>query len=70
MIDGESSKAELLQKVFIWRYYCSYSDAYVIKTSEIRQQKDTECVYNYTKQGFTGWTTLNYHSDATGVKQV
>ncbi len=24
MIDGESSKAELLQKVFIWRYYCSY----------------------------------------------
>ncbi len=45
MIDGESSKAELLQKVFIWRYDCSYSDAYVIKTSEIRQQKDTECVY-------------------------
>ncbi len=33
MIDGESSKAELLQKVFIWRYYCSYSDAYLIKIS-------------------------------------
>ncbi len=33
MIDGESSKAELLQKVFIWRYDCSYSDAYLIKTS-------------------------------------
>ncbi len=26
MIDGESSKAE-----FIWRYDCSYSDAYLIK---------------------------------------
>ncbi len=33
MIDGESSKAELLQKVLIWRYDCSYSDAYLIKTS-------------------------------------
>ncbi len=33
MIDGESSKAELLQKVFIWRYDCSYSDAYLIKIS-------------------------------------
>ncbi len=32
MIDGESSKAERLQKVFIWRYYCSYSDAYLIKS--------------------------------------
>ncbi len=42
MIDGESSKAELLQNVFIWRYYCSYSDAYVIKTSEIQQQKDMD----------------------------
>ncbi len=33
MIDGESSKAELLQKVLIWRHDCSYSDAYLIKTS-------------------------------------
>ncbi len=33
MIDGESSKAELLQKVFIWIYDCSYSDAYLIKIS-------------------------------------
>ncbi len=34
MIDGESSKAELLQKVFIWRYDCSYSDLYLIKNSQ------------------------------------
>ncbi len=34
MIDGESSKAERLQKVFIWRYDCSYSDLYLIKNSQ------------------------------------
>ncbi len=39
MIDGESSKAERLQKVFIWRYYCSYSDAYLIKSVQIWHEK-------------------------------
>ncbi len=33
MIDGESSKAELLQKVFIWKYDCSYYNVYFIKIS-------------------------------------
>ncbi len=40
MIDGESSKAELLQKVFIWRYDCSYSDAYLIKISPDLTEKE------------------------------
>jgi len=42
MTDGESSKAELLQKEFIWRYYCSYYD------------QISPDFYNYTKRAFTG----------------
>ncbi len=45
MIDGESSKAE-----FVWRYDCSYSDAYLIKTSPDLTPKR---FYNYTKRAFT-----------------
>ncbi len=39
MIDGESSKAELLQYLFIWRYYYSYSDVYFIKMSKDLTEK-------------------------------
>ncbi len=68
MIDGESSKAELLQKVFIWRYYCSYSDAYVIKTSEIWQQKDTECVYNTLNKLLLDKTIRRHVWDCVKIK--
>ncbi len=53
MIDGESSKAE---KVLIWRYDCSYSDAYLIKTSPDLTPKR---FYNYTKRAFTGVNESN-----------
>ncbi len=36
MIDGESSKAELLVH---WRYDCSYSDVYFIKSVKIWYEK-------------------------------
>ncbi len=52
MIDGESSKAELLQKVLIWRYDCSYSDVYLILIVLISHNKTREAeggrLYNYT----------------------
>ncbi len=41
----------MIQKVLIWRYDCSYSDAYLIKTSP------DLTLNNYTKQAFTGSQT-------------
>ncbi len=74
MIDGESSKAELLQSS-----KCSSGDITAVILTLLTLTKsvrfDTEAaaeagrVYNYTKRAFTGENTLNYQSETEEMRR-
>ncbi len=45
-------------------YYCSYTDAYLIKTSPDLTR------HNYTKRALTGKNTVNYNSDVVSRRDL
>ncbi len=66
ILKGVRDDAASVQKVFIWRYDCSYSDLHLVRISQ-DLTAEAGPFYNYTKS-FDWIKTLNYQSDDSKVR--